>query len=527
VFARFWKEARGYTQVWTAVLAGVEAQGVRVECHAAPGLPKIVLTGLPDKAIQEAVPRIFSAARLSDLPISLSQRIVVNLVPGDLRKSGSAFDLPIAIGLLAAVGLRPAEGLDRTLVLGELGLDGRLEPVRGVLALVGVGQGLADRVLVPAENLAEARAGCDLPLAAAATLKEALDWMGRDTGEWRAAAPPPAAEDRGFSLDLAHVRGQGQARRALEIAAAGGHNLLLVGSPGSGKTLLARCLPGILPPFSPAERLEATRIHSIAGLLPPRHGLLARRPFRAPHATISDAGLIGSGRPPHVGEVSLAHRGVLFLDELPQFRRTTLEQLRQPLEDGRVLISRAALRVELPSRFTLVAAMNPCPCGMLGDPRRHCRCPELERRRYAGRISGPVLDRIDLQVAVPALPPEDLLAEEAAEGSEAVAARVASARERQGRRYAGSGRQANADLEGAEIRACCRLGERESRLLGAAIGRESLSGRSVDRLLKVARTVADLEGREEIGSGDLAEALLLRTGRHWRVDDEQPARRSR
>ncbi len=506
-----------YTQIWTAALSGVEAQSVRVECHAAPGLPKVVLTGLPDKAIQEAVPRIFSAARLSGLPISLSQRIVINLVPGDLRKSGSAFDLPIALGLLAALGLRPADSLERTLVLGELALDGRIEPVRGVLSLVCAREEQVERVLVPADNLAEARAGCSLPLAGASTLREALTWLVRDTAEWGQGQHTELEMECGPpGPDLAHVRGQQQARRALEIAAAGGHNLLLVGSPGSGKTLLARCLPGILPPLSPAERLEASRIHSVAGLLPQRQGLLRQRPFRAPHATISDAGLVGSGKAPHVGEVSLAHRGVLFLDELPQFRRQTLEQLRQPLEDGRVLISRAALRLELPARFTLVAAMNPCPCGMLGDPRRRCRCPEIERLRYASRISGPVLDRIDLQVAVPALPPEDLLRSSPAEDSASVAARVAEARARQQQRYAGRHPgSSNAELEGAEIRGWCPLGEAEARLLGLAIQRESLSGRSVDRLLKVARTIADLSGREGIGTGELAEALLLRTGRDW------------
>lgn len=507
-----------YTRVWTAALQGVEAVAVTAECHAAQGLPKIVITGLPDNAIREAVPRIFSAARLSGLPLKLDRRIVVNLVPGDLRKSGSAFDLPMALGMLAALELVPPDGLAGTLVLGELGLDGRIEPVRGVLSLVQSSERGIRRVMVPEANRAEALAGCSLPLASPASLREAIQALTGGTSNWQVSRDERDAAIRRLpAMDLSVVRGQTLARRALEIAAAGGHNLLMVGSPGSGKTLLARCLPGILPPMRRDERLEASRIHSVAGLIPARQGLLHERPFRAPHATISDAGLIGSGRAPHVGEVSLAHHGVLFLDELPQYRRSALEQLRQPLEDGRVLISRAALRLELPSRFSLVAAMNPCPCGMHGDPRRRCSCSPLDIQRYLARISGPVLDRIDLQVQVAALDHKDLLGMEKQEASSRVAARVIRARERQwsrNRSFRGVEMAcSNAALEGVEIRRMCPLDAASNRLLERAIRREALSARSLDRVMKVARTMADLDGQDQLGARHLAEALLLRTGR--------------
>ena len=503
-----------YAEVRTAALHGVDALPVRVEVHAHKGLPKIHVTGLPDNAIREAVPRILSAARLTGLELKLGQRIVIHLVPGDLRKTGSAYDLPIALGLAAALGQLPPEGLDGLHALGELTLDGRLEPVRGALALAGAAAaGGAERLLVPVGNRAEALAGSPLPVAGAADLREALAfvcsggaaWAGR-VAEEEPLAPPP--ED---VPDLADVHGQALARRALEVAAAGGHNLLLVGSPGSGKTLLARCLPGILPPLAGPERLEASRIHSVAGLLPHRLGLLCGRPFRAPHATISDAGLIGSGRPPHVGEVSLSHRGVLFLDELPQFRRTTLEQLRQPLEDGCVVIARAGLQLRLPARFALVAAMNPCPCGWHGDPRRDCTCSESERQRYRARISGPVLDRIDLQVRAPSLSPAELLSAPPAEASAVVRERVAAARGRQAVRF-GSRGGSNADLDGPGARAAAALDAGGRRLLERAAERLTLSGRAVDRVLKVARTVADLAGAERVDAGALAEALQLRTG---------------
>jgi magnesium chelatase family protein len=506
-----------YTHVWTAALSGVDALPVKVECHAAKGLPKILITGLPDSAIREAVPRVLSAARLSGFKLKLEQRVVVNLVPGDLRKSGSSFDLPIALGMLGAMELIPQELLRDTLVLGELSLDGRIEAVRGVLSLVQAAreEGFS-RIMVPAENREEALAGTRLPVAAPGSLREAILALG-SPGAWEMERPGQELRGQSSSnMDLKVVRGQTLARRALEIAAAGGHNLLMVGSPGSGKTLLARCMPGILPPMNHSEQLEASRIHSVAGLLPARRGLLEGRPFRAPHATISDAGLIGSGRPPHVGEISLAHHGVLFLDELPQFRRTVLEQLRQPLEDGHVLVSRASLRLELPSRFCLLAAMNPCPCGMYGDPRRECGCSPLERQRYLARLSGPVLDRIDLQVQVASLDQTELLGAHAAEDSATVATRVLGAHQRQLARNKAltAGRTLpNAALSGPLARQACPLEPASRRLLEKAITQNQLSGRSLDRVFKVARTVADLAGREEVLSQDLAEALLLRTGR--------------
>ncbi len=519
-----------FATVDSAALCGVDAVPVRVECHVAQGLPRVLITGLPDNAIREAVPRIVSAAKLSGIDFRLTRRIVVNLVPGDLRKSGSSFDLPIALGILAAMGECPPEALEGRLVLGELALDGRIEPVRGVLSLVAAAGKGTREMIVPEPNVQEALAGSRIKVVAPGNLSGALDHI---RGRKELAARPaelkvPTGDDTpaagevggvhksgaglaGSLADLADVRGQALARRALEVAAAGGHNLLMIGSPGSGKTLLARCLPGILPCMVRGERLETSRIHSVAGLLPPGSGLLNRRPFRAPHATISDAGLIGSGRFPHVGEISLAHRGVLFLDEFPEFRRGILEQLRQPLEDGRVLVSRAGFRLLLPSDFMLVAAMNPCPCGYLGDPLRACRCGEAQVAKYRGRVSGPILDRIDLHVELPGLLPDELLEGVDAECSDSVRRRVGLARGRQRERYREvSGLHDNAGLARAGVRRWCRPDAECLGLLRRAAERHRLSARAMDRVLRVARTVADLEASDELRTPHLAEALQLR-----------------
>ena len=511
-----------YATVPTAALLGVEALRVRVEVHVHPGMPKVVITGLPDSAIREAIPRVFSAARMQGFPIELTKRVVINLVPGDLRKSGSAFDLPIALGLLAAMGRCDPERLARTLVLGELTLEGRVAAVRGVLVMVSPdpaggsrsrpGESI-DQVLVPRENQLEAVLGAGCPVVAVGTLREAVDHIS-GTSTLDPLVPGeceiPRTGDAG-APDLRDVRGQAQARRALEIAAAGGHNLLLVGSPGSGKTLLAHRLAGILPRLASGEALEVSRIHSVAGLLPRDGGLLSHRPFRSPHASISDAGLLGGARAPHVGELSLAHRGVLFLDEFPEFRRSALEHLRQPLEDGWVQIVRAGLSVRLPARITLVAAMNPCPCGYLGDPRRSCRCSPFQVERYTARLSGPILDRIDLQVEVPSLSLEELMDQRESEDSQTVRSRVEEAVHRQRHRYRGDTRLfSNAGLDRSGLKAWCPLDEASLALLRRVADRFRLSARSVDRVVKVARTVADLHGRDAIGSAELAEAVQLR-----------------
>ncbi len=506
-----------YVQTHTAVLHGVEALPVDVQCHAESGLPKITLTGLPDSAVREGISRVFSAARLSGFDMRFTKRITINFVPSDLRKSGSAFDLPIALCMLAARGELDPQVLANTLMFGELGLDGELLAARGVLSLASEAKAPLTQIMVPLPNLAEARASSQVSIVAPATLKEAVEHL---SGEAPLTVYDPQPLDEIVShaslrsqeaSDMRDVRGQLLARRALEVAAAGGHNLLFIGPPGAGKTLLARCLPGILPPLDSAERLEASRIHSVAGLLCDQQPLLVDRPFRAPHATISDAGLIGSGRPPHIGEISLAHRGVLFLDEFPEFGRRVIEQLRQPLEDGEVLVSRASLRVHLPSRFMLVAAMNPCPCGNLGDPRRMCRCSEQAIERYRGRISGPILDRIDLHVELPSLPYSELMDAPAGEPSAVVRERVVRARVQQQNRYREHDElHDNAGLKRRHLNQWCQCDERGSALLADAAGRLALSARAMDRVLRVARTLADLGGEARIGVDHVAEALSLR-----------------
>jgi len=501
-------------KVNTCAIVGLEGEIVEVEVDISQGLPAFTIVGLPDTAVQEARERVRSAIRNSGFTFP-QKRITVNLAPADLRKEGPAYDLPIAAAVLVASGQVSADLTD-CLVLGELSLDGQVRHTDGVLPMVALARERGLRtVYVPEADAAEAALveGVQvLPVPSLSALAAHLQGEASLSPYVREREEEtlPGAWD---GVDFAHIRGQEHAKRALEVAAAGGHNVLMVGPPGAGKTLLARALPGILPGMTPAEALEVTKIYSVAGLLPPGRPLLQQRPFRSPHHTISHAGLVGGGRLPRPGEVTLSHRGVLFLDELPEFPHSVLEAIRQPLEDRKVTVSRAHGNVTFPASFMLVAAMNPCPCGFYGDGRRPCTCTEAMVSRYQRRISGPLLDRIDIFLTVPRVEHEKLLTEEAvAEPSAAVRGRVEAARQRQRERFAGSAISCNAEMGPLEVREHCqRLLEEDARsLLSLALGRLSLSARSFHRVLKVARTIADLAGSPTISASHLAEALQYR-----------------
>ncbi|MEB3221164.1 MAG: YifB family Mg chelatase-like AAA ATPase [Candidatus Sericytochromatia bacterium] len=499
--------------ILSGAVQGVDAIPVQVEVDLANGLPGCAVVGLPDAAIQESRERVRAALRNAGYEYP-QRRATINLAPGDVRKEGPLYDLPIAIGFLVASGQLTPRDLPDTLLVGELALDGAVRPVRGVLPLVLAARDAGcRRALVPAGNAPEAGLVPGIEVHPVESLAQAAAVLAHPAAHLPLAPPrPPEALPSAADMpDLTEVRGQARARRALEIAAAGGHNMLLVGPPGSGKTMLAARLPGILPPLAHDEALELTRLYSVAGLLGGREGLVTTRPFRAPHHSVSGAGLVGGTAVPRPGEVSLAHHGVLFLDELPEFRRDVLELLRQPLEDGRVTVSRAQASHTFPAAFALIAALNPCPCGHRGDAGRACTCSEGQAARYWSRLSGPLLDRIDMHVAVPRLSEAELLDARPAESSAQVRARVSAARERQARRLAGrSGPRLNARMGPAEVRRHARLDQASQGLLREAVGRLALSGRAVDRLLKTGRTIADLAGEEAIAAEHLAEALQLR-----------------
>ncbi|HET7601343.1 MAG TPA: YifB family Mg chelatase-like AAA ATPase [Gemmatimonadales bacterium] len=501
-------------RIRSAALLGIDAYPVEVEVDITSGLPSFTTVGLAQGAVKESRERVNAALVNTGFEFPL-RRITVNLAPADRPKAGSAFDLPIALGILIASGQVAPERLDGALVVGELGLEGDLRPVRGALSVALAGRALGCRgVLLPAANIAEASVVDGVAVRGAHRLGDLCEYLaGR--GDIPPARTDPAAllaSRAADAVDFADVRGQAAAKRALEVGAAGGHNLLMVGAPGAGKTMLARRLPTILPGFTLDEALETTRIHSVAGLLPPGAALTSLRPFRAPHHTISDAGLIGGGSWPRPGEVSLSHGGVLFLDELPEFRRNVLEALRQPLEDGVVTLSRAATSITVPARFTLVAAMNPCPCGYLGDPTHACRCDPAAVERYRARVSGPLLDRIDIHLAIPALAPGEFAAPGAEEPSAAIRERVEAARARQAARFrADPATHANAQMGAREVRRFCRLSAPAEALMRQAVTRLGLSARAYHRVLKVARTIADLAGSTELDPAHVSEAIQYRS----------------
>jgi magnesium chelatase family protein len=503
-----------FSKVLSGATLGIDAFIVEIETHLEKAMLAFTIVGLPDNAVKESRERVTAAIKNSGLRFP-GKKITINMAPADVKKEGSSFDLPIAIGILAADGLISGQQLESTIFLGELSLDGNLRPVKGALPMAVCAKRLGiKRIILPEDSVKEASIveGVDV-----FGFKNFLDIFHFLTGNLEVS---PVVTDTSelfgylnkYNLDFADVKGQENVKRALEVAAAGGHNILMIGPPGSGKTMLAKRIPSILPPLSFDEALETTKIYSIAGILPRGTALVTERPFRSPHHTVSDAAMVGGGSIPRPGEVSFAHFGVLFLDEFPEFRKNVIEVLRQPLEDSLVTVSRSKMTISFPANFMLAAAMNPCPCGYYTDPSRACRCGSNQIQKYMTRISGPLLDRIDIHIEVPAVKYKDLSSTYKGESSEVIRERVINARETQHKRFKDYQHiYNNADMGSKEVRHFCRLDEGGAALLKTAMTRLGFSARAYDRILKVSRTIADLDGEQQISPAHVSEAIQYRS----------------